>query len=267
MSAPVIGSSPAPRVIYDDPQGNLSFITAASDEACEGQHFDRKEALRPRDATTGCAPSTIKRLNELVQETVSAFTNASGGLLVLGVSKTGELRGVDHLTENQLNQVLQLDNKLIGHNCSARMAEVVGPDGHVAKLALFLARPVDRAICEEVGASRRAWVRSGRQNLRLQGMQREQLERDRKVVDFERREACSYDAGDLDLGIVQEFARGRTNGGATQNLDDLLYQTGAIVRDESGRGGITHAGALFFTANPQRVLPHVYADAVWSADC
>ena len=111
----------------------------------------------------------IKRLNDLVQETVSAFTNASGGLLVLGVSKTGELRGVDHLTENQLNQVLQLDNKLIGHNCSARMAEVVGPDGRAAKLALFLARPVDRAICEEVGASRRAWVRSGRQNLRLPG--------------------------------------------------------------------------------------------------
>ena len=258
MSATAIGSSPVPRVIYDDPQCHLPFIIAASDEACESQHFDRKEALRPREGNRGCAPSEIKRLNDLVQETVSAFTNASGGLLVLGVSKTGELRGVDHLTENQLNQVLQLDNKLIGHNCSARMAEVVGPDGRAAKLALFLARPVDRAICEEVGASRRAWVRSGRQNLRLQGMQRDQLERDRRVVDFERRAACSYDTGDLDDGIVQEFARGRTNGAATQELDDLLYQTGATVRDDSGRVAMTHAGMLFFTANPQRVLPHVY---------
>ena len=57
---------------------------------------------------------------------------------------------------------------------------------------------------------------------------------------------------------MQEFARGRTNGAATQELDDLLYQTGATVRDDSGRVAMTHAGMLFFTANPQRVLPHVY---------
>jgi predicted HTH transcriptional regulator len=258
MSSTAIGPAPKPRSIYDDPQSHLGFIAAPSDDTCEGQHFDRKEAARPNPGSGGCSRSDFNRLQELVQETVSAFTNAGGGLLVLGVSKTGGLCGVGHLSEEQINSLLRLDNKLVGHNCAARLAEVTGVDGHAIEIALFLARTVDRAICEEVGGGRRAWVRSGRQNLPLNGLQREQLARDRKVVDFERREACPYDAREMDEGVLREFAEGRTNGSAPGDPTELLYQAGASIRDDAGHLALTQAGLLFFAANPQRVLPYAH---------
>src|SRR5205823_13537154 len=42
-----------------------------------------------------------------VRETVSAFanTNPEGGLLVVGVSKTGEVRGINHLRDAQRNEL------------------------------------------------------------------------------------------------------------------------------------------------------------------
>jgi predicted HTH transcriptional regulator len=249
---------PSPRAIYDDPQAHLAFISAATDEACEGQHFDRKEVPRPRQGNDGCAPSDVKKIKEIVQETVSAFSNASGGVLVLGVSKAGELLGVDHLSESQLNDILRLDHLLVGHNCATRMADVKGPHGPAVKLALFHARPPERTICEELGGARRAWVRSGRQNLPLVGLPREQLERDRRVVDLGSREACPFDIRELDDGVFREFASGRTNGSAPLDPTDLLYQVGATLRDDQGRFTLSHSGLLFFAANPQRILPHAY---------
>ena len=74
---------------------------------------------------------------------------------------------------------------------------------------------------------------------------------------------------DMDDGIVQEFARGRTNGAATQELDDLLYQTGATVRDHSWprgydacRHAVLHGKPA--TCPPARVYP---TDAVWCTAC
>jgi hypothetical protein len=85
-------SRPTPRQVFDDPWSHWAYLTQPTDDGFEGQHFDRKEASRllpseslPRDA--------LDKVKELVVKTVSAFANrnAEGGLLVLGISSTGEV--------------------------------------------------------------------------------------------------------------------------------------------------------------------------------
>src|SRR5438270_9904208 len=85
---------PHPKDVFDDPMAHWSFITANSDDAFEGQHFDRKEACR-KDASGNIAGAQLKKFKEQIQEVISAFSqsNKDGGLLVLGVSTDGSVKG------------------------------------------------------------------------------------------------------------------------------------------------------------------------------
>ncbi|MGA2601485.1 MAG: ATP-binding protein [Bryobacteraceae bacterium] len=95
-----------PREIFDDPDRFIALLTAATDSAVERQYLDRKEA--PRIDGNGAVPK--RALDDFAHqeiETVSAFANAnkSGGLLVIGISKTGQVVGIDHLDEQQRNRL------------------------------------------------------------------------------------------------------------------------------------------------------------------
>jgi len=94
---------PTPREVFEAPDGFWAFITAASDDKFEDQHFDRKEAgnIDSNGAVTG---SQVKGIVERVTICISAFSNSNkeGGLLVLGLSSRGVVREVNHLSEQQL---------------------------------------------------------------------------------------------------------------------------------------------------------------------
>jgi hypothetical protein len=100
---------PKPKVVFDDPDAHLDFLTAATDTDFEGQHFDRKEACRP-GADGNVPKSALRNLDSQIAECISAFcnTNRNGGLLVLGIGSTGQVYGVDHLNEEQLNAATRL---------------------------------------------------------------------------------------------------------------------------------------------------------------
>ena len=109
-------SRPSPRHVFDDPQVAWAFLTQTTDDDFEGQNFDRKEVGR---AIGGIAVSknALDGVKELVIKTVSAFANSSveGGLLVLGISSTGDVIGIDHLNEEQRNSITNLNTLLRTH--------------------------------------------------------------------------------------------------------------------------------------------------------
>ena len=98
----------SPRDVFEDPAKYWGFLTVKSDEDFEGQHFDRKEAGQPQDFQGPGSRTALGSLRDQIKECVSAFANSNveGGLLVLGISSSGEIKGVDHLNENQLNAVV-----------------------------------------------------------------------------------------------------------------------------------------------------------------
>ena len=91
-----------PREVFDNPQQYWGFLTANTDEGFEGQHFDRKEAGRAGD-NGSVAKSQVNRLVDQITECVSAFANANktGGLLVLGIATSGDVKGINHLNDAQ----------------------------------------------------------------------------------------------------------------------------------------------------------------------
>jgi predicted HTH transcriptional regulator len=51
----------------------------------------------------------LRNVRDQIEECVSAFANATGGLLVLGVSSSGAVMGLKHLNEEQLNALLKVE--------------------------------------------------------------------------------------------------------------------------------------------------------------
>src|SRR6266571_8724257 len=101
---------PSPRQVFDSPKDAWAFLTQPSDDDFEGQHFERKVVGRP-SIGEAISKTALEGIRELVIKTVSAFANSNveGGLLVLGISTTGDVIGVDHLGEDQKNSITNLN--------------------------------------------------------------------------------------------------------------------------------------------------------------
>lgn len=163
---------PAPdyKSVFADPASHVHFITVADDGAFEGQHFDRKQALRP-DASGRLSKGEIDKVKEFIETTMSAFANADGGLLVLGVTSSGDVAGLDHLTENQINSLLN-PTSMRGAVIQTRLHPVTVGEA-TRQIALFRVDAPERGICQRI-KDEAAWIRKGLSTLRLRGAELEQ---------------------------------------------------------------------------------------------
>ncbi len=177
---------PDPKEVYDDPGSFWSLLTAEADATFEGQHFDRKEACRPTSGSN-VARSQVTNLIEQIQECISAFANANkeGGLLVLGISTDGKIKGVNHLSESQLNSVLDLKTYLLNHAARSKLVECQDEVNTTNKICLIHVPHTERAFCETPGNSAKAYMREGYKNTLMDDAQRERVKREKGIVDFE----------------------------------------------------------------------------------
>lgn len=249
------GTHPDPKNVFDDPTAYWTYITSPDDNSFEGQCFDRKEAGR----VIGKG-ADIKTVREHITETVSAFANRNrmGGLLVIGVSKIGEVFGINHLTEDQKKDLTKINDLLVHHNAIVKFHPCTDTTGAGNQVCLIFVPYSERFICETLGSSPKAWERQGMKNTLLDANARERLRREKKIVDFELTYCCPYDPNELNRGVVAEFRKVFLSGATVEmNDEEMLYQAGALERDGNGYA-FTYAGYLFFAANPQRRLSWAY---------
>lgn len=246
-----------PKKVFDSFSTYLSKFTVQSDVDIEDQFFDRKEIP---SSGTNVPKSELNRLKEHIKETVSAFanTNAEGGLLVLGISKTGEILGINHLTDSQRNELSNIGQLLRNQSALVRWEDCTDCNGADNRLLLIYVPPTTDAICETLEANPRAWKRAGAQNLLLTDRDRKQLERDKRIENFERRGSAAYDFSLVDQALLAEI-RNTWPGviGSSLSDEELLYQLGALERTANGTV-FTNAGLLFFASSPQRVMPQAH---------
>ena len=243
-----------PRAVYDRPGDHWSFLTQATDDAFEGQHFDRKEAGR-QGATTD-----INRLRQLVTQTISAFANSNrdGGLLVIGIASDGRVTGTKHLSEQQKNSLTNLDQLLRNQATEAKFHDCTDHTGAKNAICLVLTPYADKNICEKQGRNAEAWERNGPQNVQMTQDRRDRLWRRKRLTDFENTVCCPYSRADVAEDVLAEFRKVFSPEVAASFSDDrLLREAGAVV-EQDGKLCFTNAGMLFFALNPQRILSSAY---------
>jgi predicted HTH transcriptional regulator len=250
---------PKPKEVFDCPENYWEFLTASSDSDFEGQYFDRKEAGRP-DQCGNVGNSQIQKVTEQITECISAFanTNLLDGLLVIGISNKGEVKGMKHLGEKKLNNLLNINGVLSNQSAQVRLVDCQDETHSSNIIALIYVPYTKYGICQTIGNSPQAWKRQGFQNILLNYEQLYQLKRDKRILDFEHEFCCYYDPNDLDKGVLQEFRKVYLLDADYEYSDEqLLYNAGALIKD-GNQYAFTNAGFLFFAANPQRLLTWSY---------
>ena len=218
----------------------------------ERQKFDWKEVRTDTN-------SQIDSLKDKIKRCISAFANSrAGGLVVLGIADDGTIKGTQHVDERTINNILQVTQNLRNHATQVQDVELPNSDG---KRLHFLYTPwTSNAICETVGNFPHAWKRVGAQCLALTEQDREQLKREKKIIDFETSYCCPYDPDELDIKVVEEFKKVYLDERDAQydyTTEEVLYKAGALMR-ENDKYAFTNAGFLFFASNPRRLFASAY---------
>ena len=241
------------KAVFENPTSYLSFICVPDDNEFEGQHFDRKQ-VGQADSRGKIQKTSFSTVLEHVEKTMSALANADGGLLILGISKTGQITGVDFLGEGEKNALLNPQG-ITGTVIKSKLHPVTAK-GSTINIALFMVESDERTFCYRVKDDA-AWLRRGSASIQLHGPELEQVKRDRKVVDFERIQTEVFNPDDIDNAVLEEFIKSRIEGNDNRPLEQVLRDAGAANGNPNDYQW-TNAGVLFFTYNPQRVLPQSY---------
>ena len=235
---------PTPKEVFDNPLQYLEFLQSAD---FEGQYFDRKEIRLGKNQ--------IRDLKDSIKPCLSAFanTNREGGLVVLGIANDGTIKGTQHVDEQKLNDILQVRETLKNHVTDPKQVNLQDSDKN--QLYLLYTHWTPNAICETGEAFPKAWKRVGPQNRPMTEQEREQLKRDKKIVDFESSYCCPYDPDELDMGVVEVFKKALLERKGTrdgQSTENILHREGALKKEENGKYAFTNAGYLFFASNPRK---------------
>jgi ATP-dependent DNA helicase RecG len=188
-------------------------------------------------------------LNRLA-ETLAAFANANGGIVLLGVDpSTGVVRGVRD-ADATIDRALAACSK-----CEPPLV-LPRPESSTLEDKSIIVLQVSAGLPHAYGLRGRFITRSGKKNVPLGPRQLRQLLRERGEANFEGLPAPGATLADLDGTHVLKYAAqflGEPNPKKDAVLD-LLYRRNCITKD----GAVwrpTISGYLLFGRAPQRAFP------------
>ena len=197
----------------------------------ENQHYDRKSA----------------RLSEReLARHISAMSNASGGVIAIGIEDDGRVTGVDSIRENVFRKV-PLD--YLQTNPQHRI-EVLqyAPDMNIL---LFHIAPSENEIIKRTNGD--AFLRVGDSSRQLSTEEVLELEYSRGIRSFESKIVVEATLDDLDTELIEEY-RHIVGATETTNPIDLLRARG-IIKGGQDAPQITVAAIILFAKIPTQFLP------------
>jgi len=195
---------------------------------------------------TAQAEALLQADVDLLAETMVAFANADGGMIVLGVDESGRAAG-DLYPEEAESAV-----RAALHRCRPvvqvdwRQEEIAGG------FAFFIRIPRSTELHSLDDG--RVFIRTREGNRLLSGDEIRHLAASKSVGDYEAELVLKAKRQDLDDEVIGEFVeRWQEKSGRewVRPVDELLQQLGAL--DEKGRP--TVAGMLLFGRQPQAFIP------------
>jgi ATP-dependent DNA helicase RecG len=235
-----------PKDVFEKPEEYLDFILS---QDFEGQFFERKEIVTDINRVN----QSLRDVKEGLTATISAFANynQTGGLIVIGINdKTKEVTGLEHLNDNQFQNLLTFNN--------LRNVNLIPKSFYIGKklLKLIYVPYLEHDICETADRQQAAYKRMGNRNQILTELDKQQILRDKRVGSWENSILdAEFHLEDTDASVAESFKRGYLkNSDYEVSFSEILKQIGA-VREQNGTLYWTNAGILFFDKSPQRMLP------------
>lgn len=184
-------------------------------------------------------------------ETLAAFANTDGGILLLGIDPQGNVvrgvRAIDAATDKALAAGLRCEPPLI----LPRPAKVTFDSKEILLIQVSAGLP------HAYGLRGKYLARSGKKNVALGPRQLRQLLRERGEANFEALPAPGATLDDLDDALVQKYAAtflGAPLPNRKESILELLHRRGCLVKEGGGlRPAIS--GYLLFGREPQRAFP------------
>ncbi len=213
-----------------DPTLSIDKLTTMS----EGQYYDRK--------------SGRLAAKELAHH-LSAFANAAGGVVALGIEDNGDITGVTDKQENDFREVpfafLQIPPQ-----SQIEVIDVTLNSGDAGKILLFHVVPSANEIIKLKNGE--AYLRVGDKSKKLSAEMLSGLEYSKGIKSFETRVVEDATLDDLDEDLINEY---------TKILDptvssplDVLKGRG-LIKGKDGQHVITVAAVLLFGKVPTQFLP------------
>lgn len=257
--------NPTPKEIFDAP--DLAFLQSAQ---MERQYFERKEApTREQAAQEGTNVETIlkrklEKLKEKMASTLSAFATSNrepnGGLFVLGLDDDGAIRGLHHLSSQELSSLLEIQKLLENANFEQRRIDCTSTDGAATFIYLTYISYADKTLVCSADKDKRVWKRIDANTVELNRDAIDQLKRDRGIVEFESQPLFEFTQDELDADLAEHFRLAVIEDQQlplTTSLNEVLFNKGVIDRKE-GKYLWTRGGYLFLSINPRRRIAGAY---------
>ena len=199
---------------------------------------------------------------------MAALANRRGGTLVLGVND--ETRRVDGIPLERLDSVERWVREICSDSISPALeADIIKVELENAEGALVPVLCVDVPRSLFVHKSPGGYFRrlgSSKREMSPEVLAREFQERSQsRTVRFDESIVPGARRGDLDYALTQRFLRGdaaAVGDGPDTPAEELLDKLRIVGTTRDGTTGLTLAGTLLCTKQPQRWLPHAYVQAV-----
>jgi predicted HTH transcriptional regulator len=235
-----------PHLIFQNPETYLEYLISANPE---GQYFDRKEVRNDDDKKMGEARQSLV-------ECVSAFSNSRGGITVLGINNSGELKGLDHLSENECNSLSNVIYEQLNNHQS------ITREWHYEhKKFLLVYSPQGRSgICKTVRReSPKGWIRNNANNIPLTSEQEARLIVERNTS-FEQLSAIEFQISLINKEVLDIFKKRylEEHGAEYTYSDEDFLKSIVAIKSENNNQMLTNAGLLFFGSNPVGLIPSAH---------
>ncbi|RME73639.1 MAG: transcriptional regulator, partial [Chloroflexi bacterium] len=182
-----------------------------------------------------------------IADTLAAFANGRGGVLILGVSDSGRPRGLsdpETVLDRTLEAVFSCDPPLI-----IPLPAQVTIDGKT-----LLVVEVPPGLPHVYQAGHHYPVRQGAENVTLSTRDLRRLMLARGQISYERQPAEGAKMFDIDWPRVAQYVD-NVPALAADSEEDALLKRGCVIKDEAGNLHPTNAGILLFGRDPSRFIP------------